>query len=1039
VSAGVTHSVSAFNGTCYGPVTTVSINTQPVTPATPAVSVTQPNCTTTTGTITVTSPTGAGYFYSIDGVTYTNTTGVFSGVGGGSYNVTVYNGSCYSTAVPVTINTPSTTPAAPTALVLTPGSGSITGTFTAPSPAPDHYLVIRTSTSAAPSAPANQTVYTVGTNALGGYIAAITTTPSFTDNTTVPGTTYWYWIYSYNSLTCVLYSPTDLSGSAAANSCSGSSVLYWAGAGTTIPGGNSNSSTNLQFNNPVNWSTTSSSYAVSANAPVTCNDVVMNISNSASQTIPLSVATTVNSLTINLTGSATNIIDAGAYTLVVNGNTSISAGASGSSKAYLTTEGGSIVIYGTATIGASGDAGSSYIGNGDGTTAGGVITFKGNTIFNANGAVFNPSYVSAVFDGSGAQTLTNNSSGANSVSFHDVQIGNANTPALTFAGSTTGYSYVNGGNLTVSPNSSLTLPSGATLNQATASTGVFSLGAGAALTVGGGASAALNAASGSNFPGGFSTYTFDCTSTTIYNGATQTVFGGSSYGNLTISTAGTKTAGGNLSICSNVLINSGATFNGSTFSHTVGGNWSNNGTFTANTSTVTFNGTIAAQTIGGSSSTSFSGLAINNANGVTLIDASNPGVNKTVTGLLTLTNGLLTTDASDLLVMTSTASTNVGAPTTGTNYYTTASYVNGPLQRTGSTSFTFPVGKSGTGYVPIGISAMSNNSTQTFTAEYFHTSAETLGPIGPATPPLVHVSGCDYWRLDLGSTYPATTNNSLPGGVTANITLYWNPNNGLNCSNPYVTNTVDLAIAHLNFVSGQSYSGLWVPISPGAAYNWGDGTGINTTNNSISYAGASTFSPFSLATTNGSDNPLIIKLLYFTAVKATGYNKLSWKAECTDAPASFVLERSSDGVSFSGIDSVTAGVAADCSTAFNYPDYTSSGPRVYYRLKMTDASGNVTYSEIRLILNDANVFELLNIRPNPVEGEAWLNVSSSQSDKVELVIYSVDGREIQRKTVQVPAGSSTINMQTAALAKGMYVIRGIFSSGQSNTIPFIKQ
>jgi hypothetical protein len=106
---------------------------------------------------------------------------------------------------------------------------------------------------------------------------------------------------------------------------------------------------------------------------------------------------------------------------------------------------------------------------------------------------------------------------------------------------------------------------------------------------------------------------------------------------------------------------------------------------------------------------------------------------------------------------------------------------------------------------------------------------------------------------------------------------------------------------------------------------------------------------------------------------------------------------------------------------------------------MVDIDGNVSYSEISLILNDANTFELLNIKPNPVQSEAWLQVSASQSTKIELVLLSIDGKELQRKTVQVPAGASTINMQTASLAKGMYIIRGIFSGGQSNTIPFIKQ
>ena len=484
-----------------------------------------------------------------------------------------------------------------------------------------------------------------------------------------------------------------------------------------------------------------------------------------------------------------------------------------------------------------------------------------------------------------------------------------------------------------------------------------------------------------------------------------------------------------------MLINSSATFAGGTFSHTVGGNWTNNGAFTPNSSTVAFNGSNSLQqTIGGPVSTTFSGLTINNGAGVTIIDPANTGVSKNVNALLTLTSGLLTTDATDLLILGSAASTNLGAPDVASNYYQNTSYVNGPLQKIGNTGFTFPVGKSGVGYEPITISAASDNSIQTYTAEYIRASATSLGPVGPSTPQLVHVSGCDYWRLDNGSGYPSTTNNTLAGGATANLTMYWSPNNGANCSNNYVTNLSTLAIGHLDYVSGQSYAGLWDPIGVGAYNRTG-----STTSGSITYVGVSTFSPFSLATLDGTDNPLPIKLDYFTATKSNGYNKLTWKAECTSSSAGFEVERSSDGVSFTGIHYVAVDNVTDCAVPFVYDDYTSTGSKVYYRIKMIDIDGNVTYSEIKLILNDANTIELMNIKPNPVQSEGWLQISASQSNKIELVVLTIDGREMLRKTVQLQPGSNTINMETASLAKGMYIVRGIFSGGQTNVVPFIKQ
>src|SRR5204863_7988515 len=68
-------------------------------------SVTNANCSVATGTITVTSPSPAqGLSYSIDGINYTNTIGVFNNVLPGNYNVTVKNAAgCISTATIATI------------------------------------------------------------------------------------------------------------------------------------------------------------------------------------------------------------------------------------------------------------------------------------------------------------------------------------------------------------------------------------------------------------------------------------------------------------------------------------------------------------------------------------------------------------------------------------------------------------------------------------------------------------------------------------------------------------------------------------------------------------------------------------------------------------------------------------------------------------------------------------------------------------------------------------------------------------------------
>ncbi|MES2284902.1 MAG: T9SS type A sorting domain-containing protein, partial [Bacteroidota bacterium] len=104
------------DNTCISSPTTVTVNAQPTTPATPIANVTaHPTCTLATGTITVTS-SNPGLTFSIDGSDYTNTTGVFSNVAANTYNVTAKNSDgCISLATSALVNAQPLTPLAPTA------------------------------------------------------------------------------------------------------------------------------------------------------------------------------------------------------------------------------------------------------------------------------------------------------------------------------------------------------------------------------------------------------------------------------------------------------------------------------------------------------------------------------------------------------------------------------------------------------------------------------------------------------------------------------------------------------------------------------------------------------------------------------------------------------------------------------------------------------------------------------------------------------------------------------------------------------------
>ncbi|MFC5047759.1 T9SS type B sorting domain-containing protein [Aquimarina hainanensis] len=87
------------------PVDSNQVTISEPTAITATVAHTQISCDVPQGTITVTSPTNGTppYFYSIDGTDYTNTTGSFTGLASGDYNVYIRDGN--TTACPVLLST----------------------------------------------------------------------------------------------------------------------------------------------------------------------------------------------------------------------------------------------------------------------------------------------------------------------------------------------------------------------------------------------------------------------------------------------------------------------------------------------------------------------------------------------------------------------------------------------------------------------------------------------------------------------------------------------------------------------------------------------------------------------------------------------------------------------------------------------------------------------------------------------------------------------------------------------------------------------
>jgi GEVED domain/Secretion system C-terminal sorting domain len=196
------------------------------------------------------------------------------------------------------------------------------------------------------------------------------------------------------------------------------------------------------------------------------------------------------------------------------------------------------------------------------------------------------------------------------------------------------------------------------------------------------------------------------------------------------------------------------------------------------------------------------------------------------------------------------------------------------------------------------------------------------------------------------------------------------------------------------------------------------------------------FSSFYL---HGGTTVLPIKVEYLRGTKQGNNHLLDWKVSCTSSPfANMSMEVSADSRNFNSIYS-TRETALRCQQPFSFVNTQPLAGISYYRLKMTDDYGAVSYSNIVALLNKTKSFEFVSIAPNPVtDGTFKLNITSAEQKKMEILISDMVGRVVAEQSINLIAGFNTIDINFPNLGKGAYNIQGIVEGEKTKLIRFVK-
>lgn len=141
---------------------------------------------------------------------------------------------------------------------------------------------------------------------------------------------------------------------------------------------------------------------------------------------------------------------------------------------------------------------------------------------------------------------------------------------------------------------------------------------------------------------------------------------------------------------------------------------------------------------------------------------------------------------------------------------------------------------------------------------------------------------------------------------------------------------------------------------------------------------------------------LPLSLTSFSVFKQNADVMLKWNTQNEQNLSKFIIERSSDGISFAAIGAVNArNLPQD---TYNYTDRISALPirpsgYLYYRLKMTDNDGSYKYSQVaRVTMDNTSSFR---IGPNPFKDELYIYV---QAEIKKITLTDMSGHEVYRTT-----------------------------------------
>jgi len=153
-------------------------------------------------------------------------------------------------------------------------------------------------------------------------------------------------------------------------------------------------------------------------------------------------------------------------------------------------------------------------------------------------------------------------------------------------------------------------------------------------------------------------------------------------------------------------------------------------------------------------------------------------------------------------------------------------------------------------------------------------------------------------------------------------------------------------------------------------------------------------------------------------------NMLEWGTASEDNSLRFIVEKSTDGISFQNIGVVEAAGDSESERSYRFLDINASEQKSFYRLKQMDLDGTGSFSQAVLIDKVlTNEFMVVSMSNTTIQSSFELNVDAINEGLLKYTVTSLRDEKILEGEYQLDFGLNNLQFNFENEKEGVYKIK----------------